>query len=323
MGLLYAGLDEAGYGPLLGPLCVGRASFHLARWAPGDAAPDLWDLLDDAVCRSPRDAKARVPLADSKKLKLPNQTKTRHPLLHLERGVLALLGAAGARAGSDRRLFELLGVDLDDRPWYQGESLALPLGSDAARLGIDANVLARALARSGVRPLGLACRAVGEDRFNRIVRDAGTKAAATEAALVGHLRAIAEEIAGLDDGDEVRVVCDRQSGRTRYRALLEEAFGVGVDVLEESARASRYRLGGRTVVLFVPEAEQAHLPVAVASMIAKLVRELAMARFNRYWCGRVAELKPTAGYYKDARRWLEDVHHALSPAEREALVRIA
>jgi hypothetical protein len=58
-------------------------------------------------------------------------------------------------------------------------------------------------------------------------------------------------------------------------------------------------------------------------MIAKLVRELSMARFNRYWCARRAELKPTAGYAQDARRWLHDMQDVLHPDERAAMVRIA
>jgi hypothetical protein len=77
------------------------------------------------------------------------------------------------------------------------------------------------------------------------------------------------------------------------------------------------------VIHFRPEAEDAHLPVALASMTAKLVRELAMARFNRYWCLRMPELKPTAGYTLDARRWLEEANGVVREEEREVMVRMA
>ena len=76
-------------------------------------------------------------------------------------------------------------------------------------------------------------------------------------------------------------------------------------------------------VQFRPEAEEAHLPVALASMTAKMVRELSMSRFNRYWCARMPELKPTAGYVQDARRWLEDLDGVMYDDEREAMVRQA
>ncbi len=48
-----------------------------------------------------------------------------------------------------------------------------------------------------------------------------------------------------------------------------------------------------------------------------------MMRFNRYWASRQAELKPTAGYVQDARRWLGDVQGTMTPEERKAMVRLA
>ncbi len=101
-------------------------------------------------------------------------------------------------------------------------------------------------------------------------------------------------------------------------------------MIEESDTRSRYlvhhpkvRLG----IAFLTEGESAHLPVALASMIAKYVRELAMLRFNAYWGERAAsariELKPTAGYASDAKRWLQEAAALLTPEDRLALVRIA
>jgi hypothetical protein len=77
-------------------------------------------------------------------------------------------------------------------------------------------------------------------------------------------------------------------------------------------------------VIFEVEAEARHFPVALASMTAKLVRELAMMRFNRYWSGRMAELKPTAGYRNDAHRWLDDARRmGAEEAELRVLCRDA
>ena len=53
--LLYAGIDEAGYGPMLGPLCVGMSIFLVERHQEGTPPPNLWDMLEEAVCSSPRD----------------------------------------------------------------------------------------------------------------------------------------------------------------------------------------------------------------------------------------------------------------------------
>ena len=68
--------------------------------------------------------------------------------------------------------------------------------------------------------------------------------------------------------------------------------------------------------------------LALASMTAKLTRELLMRRFNAYWCAHAldlhgVQLKPTAGYAVDARRWITESDAFLSPADRHALIRIA
>lgn len=354
MALILLGIDEAGYGPLLGPLCVGAAAIRVGSWVPGDPAPDLWKLLAEAVCKEPREAKSRIPVADSKRLKLANSTATKHPLVHLERGVLTFLrntaGLGTDLPKTDLELFALLGVDLEPRPWYLGEASRVPVGTSGSALSIHANLLGGALERAGVEPLALWCRAIGETRFNTIVGETGSKAEATASVIGEYLRLAfvrwaapgkPDSSGGAHDVAELRVVCDRQGGRTSYAPMLAREcrslpdastrWSCAVKVLEESDRCSRYEVHDRErrmTVTFMPEAESAHLPVALASMIAKLVRELSMARFNRYWSDRArethgVELKPTAGYRQDAARWLHDAREILSPADRRALIRNA
>ena len=84
----------------------------------------------------------------------------------------------------------------------------------------------------------------------------------------------------------------------------------------------------RLGVTFQVEGEDAFLPVALASMTAKLVREIAMIRFNRHWgnvwaqkCAGQVELKPTYGYRGDAQRWLRDAKSLLNNEDRGVLVR--
>lgn len=320
MGLIYTGIDEAGYGPMLGPLCVGSATLRVERWVEGEPAPDLWALLADAVCKNKREAKTRIAVGDSKDLKLANSSVTKHPLYHLERGVLGFLGACdGVIPDSDSTLFDRLGARAEAHPWYSGEGIGLPLGHDPGMLGIECNTLKRSMARCGVELLDLRVRVVGEDEFNALYRTHGSKAAATELALCELVERSRDLAAG---GGARRIVCDRQSGRTRYGRTLGRVFG-DVVAEEESARASRYRCDGETGVLLTPGADGAYFPVALASMAAKLVRELAMMRFNRHWGGVVPDLKPTAGYVQDARRWLGDTRAHISDQERARMVRLA
>lgn len=321
MALLYTGIDEAGYGPMLGPLCVASATIRVESWSAGEPAPDLWGMLGQAVCRSKREAKALVAVGDSKELKLSNSSVSKHPLHHLERGVLAFLGtrAGGERIGDDASLGQKLGARFEPQPWYGGGAMRLPLGVSAEMLAIDINTLRGAMARAGVELVDLRVRVIGEHEFNRIYREHKSKAAATGLALCELIGAAREHH---EAGYASRIVCDRQSGRTRYKRLLGEVFA-DVVVEEESARASRYRCDGDTGVLLTPGADGAYFPVALASMAAKLVRELAMMRFNRYWSSRIPELKPTAGYVQDARRWLGDTRAYISDEERATMVRLA
>ncbi len=345
VALIIAGIDEAGYGPLLGPLCVGMCALEIADWSPGDKAPDVWALLGSCVCRKAGDKRRRIAVEDSKKLKLANSSTTRHPLTHLERGVLAFLAAECREAvRTDADLYAALGARVEDQPWYAGEPINLPVGTSRAELAIAANTLAGGLAAAGVRSVRLACRVVAEREYNALVRQWGTKAATTGLALREHLRFAWANWAGRagsdasEDGCVLRVVCDRQGGRTAYaESLARWVPGAEVVVQDESPARSRYLVRSATgadgasgadaaremVVVFQPEAESACLPVALASMAAKLTRELLMARFNRHFLARMPELKPTAGYRQDAARWLHDAASVLSRSERAEMVRIA
>jgi hypothetical protein len=55
------------------------------------------------------------------------------------------------------------------------------------------------------------------------------------------------------------------------------------------------------------------LPTALASMTAKYLRELSMRAFNEFWCSRIPNLRPTAGYPKDAHRF----RSAIAAAQKE------
>jgi hypothetical protein len=323
VSLLLAGIDEAGYGPTLGPLCVGFSLFRIHGWNPGDPAPCLWRLCKSGLCRKPSDTRKRIPIADSKVLKLPNDVKGKHPLLHLERGTLAMLRCLGRTPTRDADLLAALGAAHPQAPWYGGEPIALPLGSEAGQIAIAANRVASALESGKVELVDARCILVAEAEVNEAIRRTGTKAEATVGALGAHLRhLLAQHAAG---EDQVRIVCDQLGGRTQYEGVLaRELPGHEVLALSETGGRSRYTVSGQRIIIqFMPEAESHHLPVALASMIAKLTRELAMLRFNRYFAARMPELKPTAGYYGDAGRWLRDIGEAITPDERTAMIRRA
>jgi hypothetical protein len=331
---LIVGIDEAGYGPLLGPLVVGAT---LWRVEPRAVRADFWGLLGDCVARPSRQSDgreasdsaaragrrvhggSRLVVGDSKAV------FNRQSGLHtLERAVLAFANVAGLTCETLGDLLKALGVEaaLGDGgiPWYGDLGQRLPVDPARSKSELAAARLAAGLASAGVGRCGLMVQIVGEDRFNRRVAATRNKAAVLVEQVL-HLLQRAGQQAG-DSDLYVRV--DRLGGRNDYRQLLLAAFPERhLHVLDVSAQRSRYRLASARndwTVEFAVNADRQHLPVALASMLAKYVRELLMERFNAYWRGWLPELRPTAGYYADARRFLEDIRPVVAragiPAER-------
>jgi ribonuclease HII len=58
---------------------------------------------------------------------------------------------------------------------------------------------------------------------------------------------------------------------------------------------------------FVVGADERFLPVSLASMVSKYLRELLIDNMNRYFAGFHTNLRPTAGYWKDGLRFIEDL----------------
>jgi ribonuclease HII len=112
-----------------------------------------------------------------------------------------------------------------------------------------------------------------------------------------------------------------------YGGPLMTAFqDARLEVLEETPERSSYRLDrpdAPWLVRFEEKGESHHLPIALASIYSKYLRELVMVCFNRYWAQYVTGLRPTGGYYADGQRFLTDIKAALvaQNVDREWLVR--
>lgn len=324
------GIDEAGYGPLLGPLVVSATAFDvplpvLKKVTEPAAGPDLWSLLADSITPKASKRDPRLAVADSKKLHGKGGGK--HGLLLLEQAALAFFSQVAGMPGSLRELLRsfcphVLG-QLGGYPWYQGADVELPVdcGPDSVRL--QAHSLRRSLAGAGVRFRGAWVEVLPEGHFNRQVQATHNKAVV----LFGRTTRLIQRVAESLGPRPLGVWVDRQGGRVGYRRPLMTAFeDARLEVLEESPDRSGYRLNRRPaplVVRFVKEGEKHHLAIALASIVSKYVRELFMICFNRYWCSQVAGLRPTAGYYEDGQRFLTDIQDAAAcrRIDRNILVR--
>ncbi len=315
--LIYAGIDEAGYGPLIGPLCVACSEWSIEGANDPLAPPNLWKALSAAVCRSGTDRRGRIAINDSKKLKGSGASTRAHPMATIERGVLAALALEqdASPLSTDRELFARVCRSRTSdpstfAPWYAG-TIDLPWACDEAQIGIARAMLRRAATNASIVGHGVTCESIDAEEINEAARRGMVKTSVPWTILIDHVRLLRSR----RDGVAIRIAADRQSGRMRYLDDLLRAFPDDrITILAEDERESIYQLDGRSmplVISFTVKGEANHLPIALASMTAKYVRELWMARLNRWFAQRVTDLAPTAGYVKDGRRFVASVRPAL------------
>jgi ribonuclease HII len=297
---LVIGTDEAGYGPNLGPLAVAATVWHVA------AAPDV---VEETLNAAVADAIPDRLWGDSKAI-----YRGGAGLPALERGVLTALSLADVSPPADwPSLVAAIGASPDHPPPEQ-EALGrvrLPRHGQPSDGPLLAATIRRPLADRGVRLLAARCRLVQPAEFNALLDSGLNKSDILSAITLDLAAALASTTTA---AEPVVIWCDRHGGRRRYAAQVSRAFDTPlVSPLEETPTRSRYALDGHRWIEFSVGGES-RIPVAVASMTAKYLRELAMLAFNTHWAARQPGLAATAGYPVDAGRWRNQAAAAIDAA---------
>lgn len=301
------GIDEAGFGPLLGPLVVTAAVFRRPQHCVGEC---LWGALRESCTRSPSRAGHKLVVGDSKQV-----YNSALGLAGLERAALTMLRTADQRPATWRAFVQTVAPPMAERlgryPWYASTDFALPLDPNTGNVVLRANAIGRALREQESAFLGAFAEPLLEGEYNDLVRRTENKSTV----LMNCVLRLVHRAAQRWRDEPLFVQVDRLGGRSRYREALMTAMpGWDLSILEETETCSAYQLtiGRRACrIEFRVDGDADHFPVALASMFSKYLRELCMKSLNDWWGGRVAGLAPTAGYYTDARRWLIDADAAI------------
>ena len=315
------GIDEAGYAPNLGPLVIGASC-----WRTPTENCELYRLLKSAVSREVSPTK--IAIADSKAL------HTTDSLLRLEQNVWAV--CPQFRRSDSLSLNGLLRDCSPDLPlpdlveriaqsnmfWDSADSLptlhqqlaavaelegcTLPLPRAAAPEMTQplAEAFEQCCASQNVELLAVHSAPLFPAAFNELADRLGNKSHLLTGLSLQLARHLLDSLP--QDGEPVRIFCDKHGGRNRYAPAVERAFAAAPVRHEcETAELSQYRFNyaGHEVCIQFAAGGEAQLAVALASMYAKYVRELCMEAFNQYWRAELPDLEPTKGYPVDAQRF--------------------
>ena len=322
--VLRMGVDEAGLGPTLGPL--GIASF--ATRGPADLRMALVGAVGELGAEAPM-----LEVGDSKKLFSGSRK-----LARLERTVLAtwmwVHGSETLPSTARAFLDSVRGPETPPTakwraPWYAaGRRLddPLPMAADPDQILETAALLSRMAKAAGVEACGYRASVLTASAINaglaREVELGGSKNTWVVQRTLTLVRAELER--RLDEAGAL-VLCDKAGGRADYLQSLARSFpAYAAEVLDVQRARSVYRLSGLLddrpgfEIAFAMKADDFDPRVSWASCLAKYCRELCMHALNDWFGTQAPNLRPTAGYPEDAKRFIEEAAEVASAADLSA-----
>jgi hypothetical protein len=303
------GCDEAGYGPPLGAFTQASVAIKLPDTI--SAVEDTWSCFPDLFRRRKGAAKVKIgefPLVvDDSKLVTQLSSGVQHmgalwPLL------FSFPTLPTARLGHLLEWAHLPDNTFKDDPSFSPDFPLVFQVEEAHRTQAEKMFSAAGLVERQAR-ISMCSPKV----FNRMIDQTQNKSSVLEWGWQRHMRWWINHLPGTDP---LVIISDRLGGKKSYGGLFQETIGQDgiVQILQEKDELCTYKVLGckREILLLVcPKADSTYLTVAAASMLAKHLREISMEMVNQFWIEKCPELKPTAGYPEDGKRFFNQIQPIL------------
>ena len=222
-------------------------------------------------------------------------------------------------------------------PWEKNGDISLPVSPKFPLIESfldDVDRVGQIFQNAGIDLLGIKSRRIQPLEFNALLDQTGLKSdLLAEETLSLASRMVTPILNRIDrrfsekEGKEpifLLLLCDKLGGRNRYRDRLDRHFpSIQLRTITESRPLSVYRSDRNVPVLMEVRFQakgESNLRTALASIASKYLREISMIPFNRFWTSQIPDLKPTAGYPVDAKRFrteTETLRQSLSIPDKE------
>lgn len=317
------GVDEAGYGPKLGPLVVAATAWQRTdtETMQGRSVDQIQPDPFAAIAAPVRVGDGNIRVDDSK------QIFKRGSLTMLQRIVSVSLHVCGR---TDATLLERLPTLLP----YDFETIrrirwleSIGVGASGPVAFASAEQTREAVAQwsqSTWKLRDCQARMIDAGAFNRYCAgdSVGLPSRGNKSDLLGEtsITLAANLLDAVQDSGShgrVQIFFDRHGGRRYYAGVIQQFFGVeSVRIVSEYPHQSVYdtvRRGVPVRLHFTVKGDR-FAPVALSSIHAKYLREVAMASLNEYFCAAMKsnDFRPTAGYPLDADRFIEMVRPVMT-----------
>ncbi|MEO9590613.1 hypothetical protein [Rhodopirellula bahusiensis] len=314
-------VDEAGYGPKLGPLVIAATRWEgptqSAEW--NDSIAKIWEVM-----KTPVRIDGQLIRVDDSKRVFQSRTQRRgdtSPLGNLHR-VLSFAHRSMGKTESNwqARLPRLIPDDLAcvaEIPWLADMLTPGRWLDDLPDIWLPDESIAPATQAWSIpewKMTDARARLVTAKSFNAFCEPSVAGISANKSDLLGEtslgLVASMMESKELDSHTHGQIFFDRHGGRRYYAGVIAATFpDANIRVVDETSRCSVYDVQTETHQLrmhFTVKGDS-FVPVAMSSLHAKCLREIAMTFLNRYFQDRWVGPEPfqaTAGYPVDADRFL-------------------